>query len=1242
MEGCTLYLKQVELENFKSFGKKKKIPFLKGFTVITGPNGSGKSNIGDAILFVLGPKSGKAIRAGKLTNLIYNGGKTKSAAKYTKVSLIFDNMDRIIPMETDEVTFTRLVKLSPSDPQNYLSYFYVNGKKSSLGEFDELLSHAHISADGYNLVKQGDVTRIVEMGNLERRRVLDDVSGVTRYDDDIKKAEEKKKGVEENLDRIGIIIDEIKRQIKMLEKERGAALKYKELKDTYDLAKAQNAYKRRDMVKREIVSISEQIEGYDKKEQELADKKNDLKDKLKELGDALNEIEEKIAQEGGEEARELKIKIDGLKIEIARAKDGISTSKDELKSHKSEKAQLNRDLKKLNTELEELEEKKSEVDGDLKKKREELKEKEDEHDKTQKMVGQSDTEALSIQKKISEVKKEIEAKEDGLRANKIEEDRTKEKVERLRFELSELEEAANTRKFEIKDVDFQLKEISKEAKESGKSIMSLRDELESKKVKEQSLYKESQELETAITRLNREYNRLRAEAEAAESVKKGYNMAVNSILEARDTGKLKGIHGTIAELAQVEEKYETALSIAAGARLQSIVVDNDECASKAIDYLKKKKTGRATFLPLNKMREGRPRGKALMADRNEHSLGFAMDLVNFKAEYKSAFWYVLGDTIVVENLKTARDLMGGIRIVTLEGELIEAAGAMIGGKLRQQKLKFGGPSKNEIEKVGMELRSAIESADLLSKQLTELKGEIIELETQLREHGGADGVSTLKIDNLKSKKVEYKKKLAALENQLSEKSSELEAAEEALQDLANELKATEEAIENLKSQRDDQRKLLLKATPQEFSRKIKKMQNILYNLTNDVSKLQSQSDTLETQIKIHEERHQEIEDNIKDLEKGEKKHKNKIKSCQENQKNFEGELEALLKVESSMNKQMKALGEKRDEIYKNKTDCEAQIDKISTKMETNMDFVIGLRAKGKNAEERYSEIELELKDYKIEIAPEEKLPSLDSLKETISSCERRMRNLEPINMKAIDDYDEQENRLKELITEVKHLKDQRRNLNSVVKELDKKKTIEFMKVFEGINENFKKIFAELSLGGEAELLLENPESVFEGGLIIKARPRGKKVLRLESLSGGEKSLTALALIFAIQHYEPSPFYLLDEVDMFLDAINAEHVARMVKKNSRKAQFVMVSLRKITLKEADCIYGVTMRADSISDVVGNVSLHDISQEIPQLAEDECAAESVEENLESTDHISNEQQQEVAQESEQTYSDGESNA
>jgi chromosome segregation protein len=673
-------------------------------------------------------------------------------------------------------------------------------------------------------------------------------------------------------------------------------------------------------------------------------------------------------------------------------------------------------------------------------------------------------------------------------------------------------------------------------------------------------------------------------------------------LEARDKGKLKGIHGTIAELAEVEERFEVALSVAAGGRMQSIVVDSDEYASRAIEYLKNKKIGRATFLPLNKMREGKPRGKALMAKRNEKSLGFAMDLVNFKPEYKAAFWYVLGDTVVVEDLKVARELMGGIRLVTLEGELIEAAGAMIGGKLNDQLLKFGAPTKTEIEGVGNELRSAIEHADKISLAIKEIKGEIIQLEAQLREYGSNDDVSSIKISTLKSKRTEYKKKLTTLDKNLKEKSKELEEIEATLDNLNDELNVIGDAIEELKQLREEHRKDLMKATPQEYAKQIKDMQKKIHDITNHVAKLESSSETLSTQIKINEERYAEIKSNLDEIQKEKKKHEGNIKKCEKKVSDCENELKALLKVEQSMNSQMKKLGETRDDIYKKKTDTETTIDKILTKLETNKDFVVGLRTKLNNMDETLKEVLNELGEYNIEIKPEDKLPSLTELKEIIMQCERKLRNLEPINMKAIEDYDEQQNRYDELVAEIKHLKDQRRNLMTVVKELDEKKKIEFLKVFEAINENFKIIFAELSVGGEAELLLENPESPFEGGLIIKAKPRGKKILRLESLSGGEKSLTALALIFAVQHYAPSPFYLLDEVDMFLDAVNAEHVARMVKKNSKRAQFVMVSLRKVTLKEANCIYGVTMRANSISDVVGNVSLKNLEEEIPQLAQE----------------------------------------
>src|SRR5213594_550606 len=308
------------MENFKSFGRKISIPFLQGYTSITGPNGSGKSNIADAILFVLGPKSAKAIRAGKLTDLIWNGGKDKNAADQCQVSLIFDNSDRQIPVEADEVKLTRYVGLSPSVDGGYNSYFYINDRKSSLSEFDSLLAHARISAEGYNLVQQGDIQRIVSMSSIDRRRVLDNIAGITKFDDDISQAEGKRRETEENLDRIRIILGEIDRQIKQLEADRDGAMRFKELNGRLTTAKAQLAYKNRELIERQIVGTKEQIAKHEADKAKLEAQKAELRTLFDAAVARLNELEQEMAERGGEEAKQLKEKLDGLRIE--RARDG--------------------------------------------------------------------------------------------------------------------------------------------------------------------------------------------------------------------------------------------------------------------------------------------------------------------------------------------------------------------------------------------------------------------------------------------------------------------------------------------------------------------------------------------------------------------------------------------------------------------------------------------------------------------------------------------------------------------------------------------------------------------------------------------------------------------------------------------------------------------------------------------------------------------------------------------------------
>ena len=285
-----MYLIEIKLENFKSFGRKIRIPFMEGFTAITGPNGSGKSNIADAILFVLGPKSSKAIRAGKLTDLIFNGGKSKRPAKSCRVSLVFDNADRVIPIDTDKVTLTRVVKHSPSKKDAYYSYFYVNGKASSLNEFDNLLAHARITADGYNFVQQGDINRVVAMSNLERRRILDDIAGITRYDKDIQKAERQREEAEANLEKIGILLDEIKRNIRDLARDRDNAITYREMQETLQLAKAQMAWKKREEIDDQLRGVGTQIAEYDEERSGFRDSIAKRKERLAELEKELEDV----------------------------------------------------------------------------------------------------------------------------------------------------------------------------------------------------------------------------------------------------------------------------------------------------------------------------------------------------------------------------------------------------------------------------------------------------------------------------------------------------------------------------------------------------------------------------------------------------------------------------------------------------------------------------------------------------------------------------------------------------------------------------------------------------------------------------------------------------------------------------------------------------------------------------------------------------------------------------------------
>lgn len=1183
-----MYLKQIEVENFKSFGKKLTIPMLSGFTAVTGPNGSGKSNISDAILFVLGPKSSKAIRAGKLTDLIFNGGNAKSPANYTRVSLVFDNADRTIPLDEDIVKLTRYVKLSDSG-EGYNSYFYVNDRKSTLSEFDYLLASARISADGYNLVQQGDVTRIVEMSTLERRRVLDEISGIAKFDEEIIKAEVEKASAQDNIDRIAIILGELDKQIRQLEQERGAALKYLEMRDRLALAKARMAHKRKEGTEAEIKGVGEQIASYSKDIEALKARRGELEAQIRSIEDLYHKKEAELQAKGGAEFQELKDKMDGLRVEVARAADLKERSSDQM-------SEIKDDLKALVEEREEILRTKLAQESALTAAGTELKALEDKVKKLQKdeaklkgELSSYDSELSALEKKIKGQDQLIREKAEALHAKGLEKERLERLAQDLLAELEGLRQEKESAEFEVKDLDWRVKELGKEGKDSSGSMRSLQEQFHSKKNRETQLTKMANELEQAVRNLTREYNHLKAEEEAAVNVARGYNRAVKALLEARDRGEMKGIHGTIAELADVDPKYEVALNVAAGGRMQSIVVDDDQVASDAINYLKKSELGRATFLPLNKMLDGRPRGKALLAEKE--AAGFAIDLISFDEKYRSAFWYVFGDTVVVDTLAEARRLMGGVRLVTVGGELIEASGAMVGGTVEGSKVRFGA-GKGKADEIAEELRKATEQADKVSAELMDIRQEIAELDTRIREIGGADRGKGIELESLQKQLAEQKTRLKRVTDSAAAKQAEREKALSQAAEFNLQITKQDGELTRLKAEREGNSKRLLEIAPAELSQKLRDVQSSVVQASQELSEKRTAHESMRMQAAERERRLGEMSGTETQQQEKLRQLESQGRSAAEREGKLKVELSALKKIEDSMGKEITALRDEKEKLLGQKGQAQADREKVMVKLETSNDFLIGLGTKKTLAEEKLKEIMQEISQHNLTVSYP--LPPMDDIRSEIVLCENALSGMGAVNLRSIEDYDEKKARHVELRAETKRLEDQRDQLIALTDQLNERKKVNLVKVFEAVNANFRRVYAELSGGGEAELLLENPQEPFLGGLVIKARPRNGKVLRLEALSGGEKSLTALAFIFALQEWQPSPFYLLDEVDMFLDAVNAEMVANRVKKSSGTAQFVQISLRKVTLNKADHIIGVTKPAGGISNVIFKPNIGDFSE------------------------------------------------
>ncbi len=1187
-----MHLKKIKLRNFKSFAGATEIPFQPGFTGVAGPNGMGKSNISDAILFVLGPTSSKALRADRLTHLFFNGGASKKPATECEVSLVFDNSDRLLPSENAEVEVTRYVKLAPSDPDGYYSYFYVNGKRTTQTEIDTLLSHARLSGDGYNLVQQGDVNKVVTMGPIPRRGLVERLAGISQYDEELERAAAKRAELDQNLDRINTLLGDVKTRITALEGQRLQAIQYKQLLDDKRRTEARLARAGHRMAEQELATCRAQVERVQKEIADLDAQREKLAAQQTELSRSIDQLEREIAEAAGEAAVKLKAELDGKKVEHARGEQNLSNLKEglaELKGRaddlaktiageESQLAKFTEEARKLEAHLQELDERSTADSKDL--------------EAATGTPGKSQDRLAAARKQQLEFERRIETKQTAWQEAVAAKESAAGALATSERDHAQAEEDLHEREVEVRDLEGRIGDTEKGRGGKITPTADLQKELFALRSREKSLTTEAERLALEVGELNRRYLGLDARLKArAESGSRPTQLAaVDFLLSQRNLGKVSGIRGTVEELAEFDPKYKTALSVAAGSRLQALVVESDQIAETCIKLLREEKRGRATFLPLNKMLPGRPHGKSLIVAKAAGAEGYALDLVKFDEELRPAFWYVFSETVVMGDLAHAREQMGGVRLVTLAGDLIEPTGAISGGYLDPAGQGRGADSAVELKRLGEELRAKSGAETAARQELGQLAEKIRAAAEELAKRSIEDQAHQSTRGLLQKDLAAAREKLKAVRERLARAGQAEEKATAVLKAGEDKLNAIAKELAELRGARDKAQEEYLAQLPQAVSNRLKQLQersqatqDERVRVNGELQSVRTSVAALETQVAAHRKELERLKSEVAGKTK-------EIGRLSEEVARAHEAVEALKAVEAKQGEAARAQTQQQKKLLDKRVQIAADLATVETNLSTRKSLLTNETTRAAQAEARLAELEQALQQFP-EPEPDEKPASVDELKKRVTALEQQLAGMGDVNQRAVEEYDAEKSRLDEFSAEVERLGREKDELVALVKEIEAKKRERLVEVVRQVGTNFKEIYGELSAGGEGEIALENPDDPLAGGLLIKARPVGKTVARLEQLSGGEKSLASLAFIFSMQRYDPSPLYVFDEVDMSLDGLNAEYVGRMLRRNAERAQFIVISLRKVTLKFAHQLFGVTMRGDGCSRVVG-IHLDDI--------------------------------------------------
>ncbi|MCP1152383.1 chromosome segregation protein SMC [Peribacillus frigoritolerans] len=1174
-----MFLKRLDVVGFKSFAEKISIDFVPGVTAVVGPNGSGKSNVTDAVRWVLGEQSAKSLRGAKMEDIIFSGSDTRKALNFAEVSLTLDNETNSLPIDFHEVSVTRRVYRSGE------SEFFINNQGCRLKDIIDLFMDSGLGREAFSIISQGKVEEILSSKAEERRVIFEEAAGVLKYKTRKRKAESKLTETQDNLNRVHDILHELEGQVEPLKIQSSLAKEFLAKKDELEqIEVALTVYEIEELYEK-WEKLSQELEKHNEMEQQMAGQLQDREAHLKKLRDSLATLETSIngLQEILLNASEELEKLEGRKEVLKERKKNAAQNKSQLEKAIVEgEAAVERLSLQKERETEILHALNLEVKGIS----------ETLHEK-QKSLGlfNSDIEAVIEAKKsdyIEWLNKQASAKNEKQyllqQLAQQEHKNVKLDMENEKFLTERMEITAKKMEYSqlMDNMTKQLEEHVTYFRNQQNKLNAAKDTYQKQ---ETTLYKAYQFLQQAKSR--------KELLEEMEDDYAGFFQGVKEVLKAKET--LRGIEGAVAELIKVPKEYETAIETALGGAMQHVVVEREEHAREAISFLKKNRYGRATFLPLSVIKAREISANQLsMLKSHSAFVGTGSSLIQYDDRHAAIAENLLGTVIITTDLKGANDLakmmQHRFRFVTLEGDIVNPGGSMTGGALKQkttsllsrkteleelqQKLAAMEVKTNQLEKqvkqlkvdVGVQertLEQTRKTGERLRLQEQTLKGELREVELQERNVNERLHLYDLDKNSYLEEQQQKTARLEELEELLESCKSEIEGLDRLISEMTEQKQSQQSSKESL-AEETNELKVMLASKRGQLQNQKEKMERIESDLSKESSRLAENKDDLGLLTNEMTDS-SSGEESLEDMAQQKLLDKNgaiegiTIKKQEKNELLMEVEtLELSLKEENRLYRGIV-------EVIK---DEEVKLTRLDVELENRLDHLreeYTLSFEG--AKERYPLM----------------MPA-DEAQKRVKLIKLAIEELGTVNLGAIDEYARVAERYEFLLSQKEDLQQAKDTLFQVIDEMDDEMKRRFADTFYSIRKEFEQVFKALFGGGRAELKLTNPDDLLNTGVDIIAQPPGKKLQNLSLLSGGERALTAIALLFSILKVRPVPFCILDEVEAALDEANVVRFSQFLRKFSRETQFIVITHRKGTMEEADVLYGITMQESGVSKLV----------------------------------------------------------